>query len=70
MPKKQHVKHVLTYGEIHLHIMEAVDAIRSRWPGSTEDEVIERLTTTARRIYANRREGTPVVIKRGLDLID
>ena len=71
MPKKsQHREHVLTYGEIHLHIMEAIDAIRTRWPNDSEDVLIQRMVVTARRIMQNRRDGVPVVIKRGMDLID
>lgn len=65
-----HAKEVLTYGEIHLHITEAIDALRSRWPKDTEDELIQRMVVTACRIMENRRKGVPVVIRRGVDLID
>jgi hypothetical protein len=68
--KLKHREHVLTYGEIHLHIMEAIDAIRTRWPNDTEDELIRRMVVTARRIMQNRRNGVAVVIRRGVDLID
>jgi len=68
--KLQHQMKVLTYGEIHLHITQAIDAVRSRWPGDTEDELILRLVVTARRIMQNRRDGASVVIKRRIDLID
>lgn len=65
-----HAKEVLTYGEIHLHITEAIDALRNRWPGDTEDMLLHRMVVTARRIMENRRNGVAVVIRRGVDLID
>lgn len=73
MPKPKNVSHakqVLTYGEIHLHITEAIDALRSRWPGDTEDMLLHRMVITARRIMENRRKGVAVIIKRNTDLID
>ena len=70
MKNRKHAQNVLTYGEIHLHIMEAIDAIRTRWPKDSEDVLIQRMVVTARRIMQNRRDGVPVVIKRGMDLID
>lgn len=68
--KTAHGEKVLTYGEIHLHITEAIDALRNRWPNDTEDGLIRRMVVTARRIMENRRNGVAVVIKRGVDLID
>lgn len=68
--KVSHAKEVLTYGEIHLHITEAIDALRNRWPGDTEDMLLHRMVVTARRIMENRRNGVAVVIRRGVDLID
>lgn len=65
-----HAKEVLTYGEIHLHITEAIDALRSRYPYDTEDGLIRRMVVTARRIMDNRRKGVAVVIKRGVDLVE
>lgn len=73
MPKPKNVSHakqVLTYGKIHLHITEAIDALRSRWPCDTEDMLLHRMVITARRIMENRRKGVPVIIKRGTDLIE
>lgn len=64
-----HAKEVLTYGEIHLHITEAIDAIRSRWPADTDDQLLHRMVITARRILENRRNGVAVVIRRN-DLVD
>lgn len=68
--KVSHAKEVLTYGEIHLHITEAIDALRGRYPHDTEDGLIRRMVVTARRIMENRRKGVAVIIKRNTDLID
>ncbi len=68
--KTIHAERVLTYGEIHLHITEAIDALRNRWPGDTEDQLLHRMVITARRIMENRRNGVAVVIRRGADLIE
>jgi hypothetical protein len=62
--KSAHAESVLTYGEIHLHITEAIDAIRSRWPGDNDDALIRRMVITARRILDNRRLGVAVVMRR------
>ena len=73
MPKAKrvsHAKEVLTYGEIHLHITEAFDALRGRFPHDTEDGLIRRMVVTARRIMDNRRKGVAVVIRRGVDLVE
>lgn len=67
--KREHAEKVLTYGEIHLHITEAIDALRSRWPADTEDQMLHRMVITARRILENRRNGVAVVIRRN-DLKD
>lgn len=67
---RKHAEAVLSYGEIHLHITEAIDAIRARWPDYTEGQIVERLGYTARRIMENRRNGVAVVIRRRTDLID
>ena len=69
-PKLSHAKRPVTYGEIHLHITEAIDALQSRYPYDTEDGLMHRMVITARRILQNRRDGTPVIIKRGMDLVD
>lgn len=69
-PKLSHAKKPQTYGEIHLHITEAIDALRTRYPYDTEDGLLHRMVITARRIMENRRKGVPVIIKRGMDLID
>lgn len=61
---RKHAEKVIAYGEIHLHITEAVDAIRARWPDYTEDQIVERLGYTARRIMENRRNGVAVVMSR------
>ena len=68
--KVSHAKKVLTYGEIHLHITEAIDALRGRYPHDTDDGLIRRMVVTARRILDNRREGVAVVIRRGVDLLE
>lgn len=65
-----HAKEVLTYGEIHLHITEAIDALRNRWPADTEDMLLHRMVITARRILENRRKGVAVIIRRGVDLVE
>lgn len=67
---RKHAEKVIAYGEIHLHITEAIDAIRARWPDYSEEKIVERLAHTARRIMENRRNGVAVVIRRGVDLID
>lgn len=67
---RKHAETVLAYGEIHLHITEAIDAIRARWPDYNEDQIVERLGYTARRIMENRRKGVAVVIRRRTDLVD
>lgn len=70
MPKKlQHQTRVLTYGELHLHVMEAIDAIRARWPEDTDARLLHRLVVTAQRIMDNRRNGVAVVMRR-TDIID
>ena len=68
--KHAHAEKVLTYGEIHLHITEAIDALRARWPADTDDMMLHRMVITARRILENRRNGVAVVIRRGTDLVE
>lgn len=64
-----HAVGVLTYGEIHLHISVAIDTIRARWPNDSDEQLIERMTVTARRILKMRHENTPVIYTRN-DLKD
>lgn len=68
--KRAHAEKVLTYGEIHLHITEAIDALRARWPADTDDAMLHRMVITARRILENRRNGVAVVIRRNNDLVE
>lgn len=68
MPKSKgkdvHADEVLSYGEIHLHITLAVDAVRARWPNDSDDKLIERLSITARRVLEMRRAGKTMVMTR------
>lgn len=66
---EDHQQKVLTYGEIHLHIVEAVDALRARWPNDSDEQMLQRMLAAAKRIMEQRRAGAPMIFRR-TDLVD